>query len=211
MDTPPRQRITPSGKGKETSYVLLAAIIVLITCATLISLNQSTTELLELQNFQISAFADLNDQELAIFNGLYTSAYEIDEIHDEGCGEWLTVKDLEESLLPPFVKDSSWDKNGKYEWSRTLSPTGTIDVAIYIGNPADKTKSGAFILLFLHDHANINSSSLTLPEHAPFEIWFHASADKSVPSIITDQAFIAAGWKEVEALSGKEEIKRIKG
>lgn len=211
MDRPTRQRILPSGKGTETSYVLLAAAIVLLTCASLISLNQTRTESKELQDFQISAFADLNEHELAVFNGLYTSAVEIDEIHNNEGGEWLTIKELEDSLLPPFIKDSSWKKNGQYEWSRKVCPSGSIDVAIYSGTPASKSESGSFILLFLHNHAETSSPPTANPGHAPYEIWYHSSTKKRPPTIITDQSFIAAGWKEVEALSGEDEIKRIKG
>lgn len=205
------QRIKSSGKGKETSYILIAATTLLITCSALISLNHTKSESIKLPKFQMSAFTDLNEQELAIFNGLYTSAVEIDEIHNDEGGEWLTITELEDSFLPPFVKDSLWKKSGQYKWSRRLNPTGSIDVAIYSGSPTGKIKSGSFTLLFLHDHAAMNSSQNPNPVHAPFEIWYHASSEKHPPSLITDQAFIAAGWKEVAPLSGKDEVKRIKG
>ena len=211
MDKSSRQLVQPSGKGRETSLVFLAAAVVLITCVTLIFMNRTESESIKLQAYQISAFEDLNEQELAIFNGLFTSAIEIYEIHKDEGGKWLTVGELEKSLLPPFVKDLAWENNGRYEWIRRLNPAGSIDAAVYTGYSANKSRTGSFILLFLHDHAEqVNSSKYKL-RHAPYEIWYHASSREKTPEIIMDQAFIAAGWKEVEPLSGKDEVKRIKG
>ena len=118
-------------------YVLLAALIVSITCATLIFINQKQSQIEALADFQIRAFSDLNENELAIFNGLYTAAVEINEIHNEEA-EWLTVPQIEDELMPPFSRQTG-------------------------------------------------------------------------PEITTDQGFISAGWKQVIAYSGEDEIKNIKG
>lgn len=205
-----RQLVVSSGKGKETIYVFLAAILVTITCATLIFINQKAPEMTKLESFQIRAFSDLNEKELAIFNGLYTAAVEMNEIHDEE-EQWLTVKQLEDDLIPPFTKDASWKKNGKFIWDRSLRPAGSMDIALYNGHPQKTAAAGSFILLFLHDHKKKQGSARTEPTHAPYEIWYHASADKSPPQVATDQGFISAGWKEIIAYSGEDEVKRIKG
>jgi hypothetical protein len=210
MNEPSRKLVLPSGKGKETIYVLLAALVVSITCATLIFINQKQSQISALADFQIRAFSDLNENELAVFNGLYTAAVEINEIHNEEA-EWLTVAQLEDELMPPFTKDTSWKKNGRFSWTRSLRPSGSIDIALYTGHPEEGKKTGSFILLFLHDHSQQLSNDRTDPSHAPYEIWFHTSADKPAPEITTDQGFISAGWKEVIAYSGEDEIKKIKG
>ncbi|NDV25167.1 DUF6162 family protein [Desulfovibrio sp. JC010] len=210
MNKPPRQLVSPSGKGKETMYVLLAALLVGITCATLIFINQKQSQVADLANFQIRAFSDLNDKELAVFNGLYTAAVEINEIHNEG-EEWLTVPQLEEEFMPPFTRDASWKKSGRFSWNRELRPAGSMDIALYTGHPGQGESTGSFILLFLHDHKKKQGSARTGPRHAPYEIWYHTSANKPAPQVATDQGFIAAGWKEVIAYSGEDEVKRIKG
>ncbi|WP_421900931.1 DUF6162 family protein [Maridesulfovibrio sp.] len=210
MNKPSRQLVSPSGKGKETIYVLLTALLVSVTCATLIFINQKQSHVADLADFQIRAFSDLNEKELAIFNGLYTAAVEINEIHNEE-EEWLTVAQLEEELLPPFTKDASWKKNGRFNWERTLRPAGSMDIALYTGHPSQGAETGSFILLFLHDHKQRQGNARTEPSHAPYEIWFHSSANKAAPQIATDQGFISAGWKEVIAYSGEDEVKRIKG
>lgn len=210
MDKTSQQLISPSGKGRETMYVLFAAILVAATCATLIFLNQKQSAVAGLESFQIRAFSDLNDKELAVFNGLYTAAVEINGIHDDE-EEWLSVKQLEEELLPPFTKDASWKKNGKYTWDRTLRPAGSMDIALYTGHPEKGNKMGSFILLFLHDHAKKQGNARTAPTHAPYEIWYHPAPDKTAPQVATDQGFISAGWKEVIAYSGEDEVKRVKG
>ncbi len=83
MNKSSRQLVSPSGKGKETMYVLLTAILVTVSCATLILVNQKQSEIANLADFQIRAFSDLNEKELAVFNGLYTAAVEINAIHSE--------------------------------------------------------------------------------------------------------------------------------
>ena len=210
MDKSQRQLVSPSGKRRETAFVLLAAVLVSITCGTLIFINQKRSDVAELADFQIRAFFSLNEQELAVFNGLYTAAVEIDEIHNED-EEWLTVSQLEEDLLPPFTKDASWERSGRFTWSRELRPTGSMDIALYTGHPAQGTTAGSFILLFLHDHKQKQGSARTEPRHAPYEIWYHPSPEKNAPQAATDQGFISAGWKEVLAYSGADEVKRIKG
>lgn len=210
MNEPSRKLISPSGKGKETMYVLLAALVVSITCATLIFINQKQSQIAVLADFQIRAFSHLNEKELVIFNGLYTAAVEINVIHEEEA-EWLTIVQLEDELMPPFTKDASWKKNGRFSWTRSLRPSGSIDIALYTGHPEEGKNTGSFILLFLHDHNQQLSNDRTEPSHAPYEIWFHPSADKMAPEITTDQGFISSGWKEVIAYSGEDEIKKIKG
>ncbi len=49
------------------------------------------------------------------------------------------------------------------------------------------------------------------PTHAPYEIWINDKKNQGFPNIITDQALIAAGWKEIVALTGEDEMKRMKG
>jgi len=209
MDKSRRQLVSPSGKGRETAFVLLAAVLVSIACATLMFLNQHKSQAAELASFQVRAFSALNEKELSVFNGLYTAAIEINEIHKEE-EEWLSVVQLEEELLPPFTKDTAWKKNGSYNWSCELRPAGSVDIALYSGHPDKDTPAGSFILLFVHDH-KMHSSTNKAPAHAPYEIWYHPSSLKQAPQAATDQGFISAGWKEVIAYSGADEVKRIKG
>lgn len=207
------QTVTPAGKSSESLYLLIITVAIVSICAFLISLSTRGDGERTLQGHELDAFSDLNGQELAVFNNLRTSALEIDEVHRSAgnTAPWPTVAELEEEGLPPFVQDASWKKSGAYRWERILRPAGDIDLAVFVGYPDSGSQCGTMLLLFLHDHAKKQGNAGGEPQHAPYEIWYHASSAQPVPEVFTDQGFITAGWKEVKALRGADEIKRIKG
>ncbi len=206
------QIVSPAGKGSESIYLLIITVVIVVTCALLISVTAGKQQKRILQGYEIDAFADLNGKELAVFNNLRTSAVEIDDIHKEGGrnATWPGVEQLQQEGLPPFVQDISWKKSGQYFWKMVTQPKGTIDLAVFVGYPKD-TECGTMLLLFTHDHVKKQGNAQGEPQHVPYEIWYHSSANQPLPKIFTDQVFIAAGWKEIRALSGTDEVKRVKG
>ncbi len=206
------QTVSPAGKGSESLYLLLITVVIVATCAVLISVTSGKEQQRVLQGYQIDAFADLNAKELAVFNNLRTSAVEIDDIHreDVNYAAWPAVEQLQQDGLPPFVQDVSWKKSGQYLWKKVARPEGNIDLAVFVGYPQD-AECGTMLLLFTHEHGKKQGNAHGESQHAPYEIWYHSSSREPLPEVFTDQVFIAAGWKEIRALSGADEVKRVKG
>ncbi|NDV28552.1 DUF6162 family protein [Desulfovibrio sp. JC010] len=254
--------IRPSSSGTETKFVFAAMLLTLVVCASSIALRHISKKEYSLPDWQINAFDSLNPQELAVYNGLVSAGAEIDAIHADDNNRWPTVAELEEDFIPPFTKDSGWEKDGRIFWQRKILDSGYSHLALYrgISKESDKIR-GTFLLAMIHDHvkkqgnavsdaqAELDSFKIdsyeTTPQpaekkfpamttgmeemdseqphvhpqgghkvkqgHAPYEIWFHAANDKSFPTIITDQALINAGWKEIVSRSGEDEMKRTKG
>ncbi len=206
------QIVSPASKGSESFYLFGVTLLIIASCAFLISLETGKEEKRTLQDYQIDAFVDLNSKELAVFNSLRTSALEINSFHEESGIEapWPTVEQMQEDALPPFTKDVSWKKSGGYTWARSLRPKGNIDLAAFIGHPKDN-HCGSMLLLFTHEHGKKQGNVLDEPKHPPYEIWYHKAKYQPLPDVLTDQILIAAGWKEIRALSGADEVKRVKG
>ncbi len=206
------QIVSPAGKGSESIYLLIITAVIIVTCALLISFTAGKGQKRVIQDYEIDAFTDLNSKELAVFNNLRTSAVEIDSIHKEEVTEasWPAVEQLQQDGLPPFVQDISWKKSGQYFWKMVAQPKGNIDLAVFVGYPKD-TECGTMLLLFTHEHGKKQGNTWSKSQHVPYEIWYHSSSNEPLPEVFTDQVFIAAGWKEIRALSGADEVKRVKG
>src|SRR5215472_1079142 len=97
------QIVRPATARLEGVYLLLVCIVILTVCGTLILNRQTKIEALELQPFQISAFADLNKGEQGLFNDLYAAALELQTVHRDG-NTWLSLDDLQDLAMPPFAQ-----------------------------------------------------------------------------------------------------------
>ncbi|NDV19055.1 hypothetical protein GO013_06430 [Pseudodesulfovibrio sp. JC047] len=202
--------VRPAGAGVETRLVLLVAFLTVMVCGGSIFLRTSSARVAEVSGWQVDAFNDLRAEELALFNGLYTAAPEIMAFHDDSNGQWPSVTDLETDLIPPFIRDSAWRKNGAMEWSNSILSTKDKHIALYVGHPQDSDISGSFLLVILHDHVK-KEGNAGAATHAPFEVWLHPSPVAETPTMVTDQALINKGWREVVARKGEDEMKRMKG
>jgi len=200
--------VQPSGSGTESRLVLLAALVTILICGSVIMLRNTAATAKEVPGWQIDAFEDLGAEELAVFNGLYTAAPEIEMFHEDE-GDWPSVDQLAADFIPPFMQDAAWEINGAMGWSRTILSTHDKHIALYVGHPGKPSVSGSFMLVMLHDHVkkegNANASA-----HAPYEVWLHQSPVAEVPSAVTDQALINTGWREVVARKGSDETRQTK-
>ncbi|QJB56952.1 DUF6162 family protein [Pseudodesulfovibrio sp. zrk46] len=201
--------VKPSGSGTESRLVLMVALLTIAICSAAIVLRNTAAKAKEVPTWQVDAFEDLRAEELAIFNGLISAAPEIDIFHEDEGGEWPSVDALAADFIPPFVQDAAWKKNGAMAWIRSIINTQDKHIAMYVGHPLDVTKSGSFMLVMLHDHVKKegNAGGAT---HAPYEVWIHASPVAEIPSMVTDQALINKGWREVVARKGDDETRRTR-
>lgn len=208
---PHEEVVRPSQGGAETSWLLVVAFLTVLVCALAIFLRNQTHTTKKLGGWQIDAFNQLSGQELGVFNALRIAALEIDDIHKDLDGGWVSVSALEELFIPPFVRDAAWQKQGKMNWRQKILPSMDKHIALYLGNPSDKEASGSFLLVMLHDHKKKQGNATQGPTHAPSEIWWCKDPLKAFPQVVSDQALISSGWREVMAFKGSDEIKRVKG
>jgi len=201
--------VRPAGGSAETWWLASFAVLVVLVSALAIGTRGPVSRVAVLSTWQVNAFTGLNSSELGTFNALYTSAMEIDAVHEDGDGGWLDVPELEELFIPPFARDAAWRRQGKLHWKRNIPVSERMDIALYLGVPEDRDVSGAFLLVMLHDHAKKQGNASA--EHARFEVWHNTATKVKFPIAVTDQALIAAGWKEVVALKGEDEIRRVRG
>jgi len=202
--------VRPSGTGLETRLVLMVALLTVLICGGSILLRNTSSAIRETPDWQIDAFKDLRTEELATFNGLYTAAPEIELFHEDVGSRWPTVDELESDFIPPFVQDVAWEQNGSIEWTHSIISTSSKHIALYVGHPRQEALSGSFLLVMLHDHVKKEGNAGAI-SHAPYEIWLHVSPAADIPSMVTDQALINKGWREVVARRGEDEMKRTKG
>lgn len=202
--------VRPSGAGMETRLVLLVALLTIAICGGVIALRNTRARATEIPTWKVDAFNELRSQELATFNALYTAAPEIEAFHEDGTNRWPSVDQLRAEYIPPFVQDAAWKKNGGLGWARSIISTQDKHIACYLGNPLDPAVSRSFLLVMLHDHVK-KEGNAGGAIHAPYEIWAHPSSAAGFPEMVTDQALINAGWREVVARRGEDEMKRTKG
>ena len=201
--------VRPAGSGKETKLVLLTALLTVLVCGSAVAVRTVSTQVEPIPVWQIDAFSGLNAQELATFNTLHTAGPEIEMLHND-IGGWPSVTDLASEFIAPFMLDAAWGKNGRLEWTRSVISAEERHIAAYIGRPLDIDVSRSFLLVMLHDHVK-REGNATGTVHAPYEVWVHPDPAVNMPSMITDQALISAGWREVVARSGQDEMQRTKG
>ncbi len=198
-----------STRSEVICLAVTIAVVVMISGGVIAGRIRPNDEKI-LKSHQLSAFRDLNSLEQGTFNDLYAAAMEINELHGTGDEEWPSLATLEGEYMPPFVKDRAWEQRGRLAWEHRVPWSGSRHVALYLGVPRDAGSFGCFLLIMLHDHAVKRPGSETV-ERPPYEIWRHDDLDVALPEIVTDQALMARGWKEVVAYKGEEEVKRLKG
>lgn len=203
--------VAPAKGGKETFWLLIVAAVILMCCGTAIGMRMNTDYKKSIDTWQVNAFSELEAGEISIFNALQTAAEEIAETHEMEPTSWMSVEELEELYVPPFAHDAAWNKQGKIKWTMQSGSSDNVHIGLYLGHPQAEDIQSAFLLLMLHEHKKKQGNAATGPTHAPYEIWINDKKSQDFPTIVTDQALIAAGWKEIVALTGEDEMKRMKG
>ncbi|PIE68839.1 MAG: hypothetical protein CSA21_05390 [Deltaproteobacteria bacterium] len=201
--------IPPARGGSETRWLLLITCVVLVCTVTAIGLRVDAGKDRPLESWQLNAFTSLRTQEIGVFNALQTAAQEINETHILEPDRWMDIDDLKILYIPPFVEDAAWHKRGEIKWSMKILDPGGRHLALYKGQPTTPAVRGTFLLVMLHDHPGAGTSTAAEVIHAPYKIWLHDNAGQQFPEMITDQALIKAGWKQVIALTGDETTQRI--
>ncbi len=169
------QVVRPAGAGHETLYVLLLCLIILAVAATVVTLHGETQEIAAVPSHQLDARRDLSPAEQGIYADLRVTLDEIQLLQEQDA--LPTPEQLAKEGFAPFAQDASSVSRGDHHW-QLLEPSA------YLGVTQAPSISGS-LLMRVHS--------------AEPDIWLNRQANLAVPSDLTDQALIAAGWQQVVA------------
>jgi hypothetical protein len=203
MTTATAQLISPSNTRWET-VLLIAAVIGVAGFtgfyAEEFGMEEKTQQILD---WQISAFSGLQGVDQAIYNELLVAADEVNWLVYYN-GYWPEDKDFQESLLPPFYKDLSWEQQGSVKWilKNVVQEGEAQGLTLYHGSGGTHEDQGAYLLVIDHKHAGGVQVS-------PTSIWWNKDRFAPVPETSKVASLVLHGWKEVVPYKGKDEVERL--
>lgn len=206
--------VRPEGSRYEGLLIAAATLTVIAIVTVYVRLNGQNDEPEPLYDWQVSAFNTLTGADQAIYNSLYTVKDEIPYMYDDinmfnRPGEkfrWPNLDDMQDYLLPPFYRDTSWEQNGRLQWSLYEPlPEGEMQGStMYLGTDGSLPNQGSFLLVIGHVHAGFTNSNAIV-------IWWNSANHVEMPESGFRDGLILSGWKEVVPYSGQQEVERIFG
>jgi hypothetical protein len=208
------QEVRPTGARFEALAIAVAAVLVATGLALWIHQHGRTETTRSLYDWQVSAFDALAGPDQAIYNALEAAQYDIIYLYDDlnlmnAPGQpfrWPSIQDLQESLVPPFVQDGSWQQTGSLQWS-LHEPLGEGEMqgsVMYLGTGGTVAGQGSFLLVIGHVHAGFTNNNAVV-------IWWNAKNQVAMPQNGVRDSLILQGWREVVPHSGAAEIRRLFG
>lgn len=214
MTTSAIQQVRPIGARHEMLAIGLVAVALLGALALYVNRNGRISEEAELYDWQVSAFATLTGPDQAIYNALFTVKDEIPYLYEDinmfnepGVKfRWPNIQDFQDSLMPPFLRDRSWEQNGSLQWSlyEPLAEGEMQGSTMYLGTDGSAPGQGSFLLVIGHVHAGFRNTNAIV-------IWWNAKNHVEMPESGFRDGLILQGWREVVPHSGAAEVERIYG
>tara|TARA_R110000764_G_scaffold110263_1_gene196652 strand:+ start:114 stop:644 length:531 start_codon:yes stop_codon:yes gene_type:complete len=161
-------------------YVALVCALILALAAVVILWHHEAPVEQSVADYQLDARRDLSAAEQGIYADLRVVAEEIPFIRDE-LGALPSPQQMGEEGFPPFMQDMSAEQRGGHHWQ--LIRIGADSA--YLGQTDDASVAGSFLM------------RLTAPEQINQAVWLHAETPVAAPDSLSDQALIAAGWKQL--------------
>jgi hypothetical protein len=174
------QVVRPAGAGHESLYVALVCALILALAAVVILWHHETPLEQSVADYQLDARRDLSAAEQGIYADLRVVAEEIPFISEE-LGVLPNPQQMGEEGFPPFMRDMSSEQRGGHHWQ--LVRIGADSA--YLGQTDNASVAGSFLM------------RLTVPEQINQAVWLHAETPVAKPDSLSDQALIAAGWKQL--------------
>jgi hypothetical protein len=199
------QIVKPATGRYEGFYLLLVCVTVLVVCGTLILQRQTKLEVINLQPYQISAFADLSKTEQGIFNDLYAAGLEVQTAHRDS-NSWLLLDDLVDLALPPFEQTSLSQSRGGHQWSAVSFETKGLSAMGYFGKSARVADARSFLLVMQYQPPQGLPPGSRIDPSAglSFSIWVNSNAAITAPKTLNTPGLVDLGWQEAVALRGEE-------
>jgi hypothetical protein len=104
--------------GKEGTWIAFLITLILLVGWVLLPFNQAFHASSELAKHQLSIL-QLAPKQLTMVADLRLAHEEIRNIYID-TDQWATIEALEQSWLAPFVKDKSWQHQGKHQWTQIM-------------------------------------------------------------------------------------------
>lgn len=178
MSTPTQQIVRPAGAGHETLYVLALCLVILLVAGTAVGWHGERQDEHAVAAHQLDARRDLTASEQGIYADLRVTLDEIRLLAPEQATP-VTLQQLSDEGLPPFVEDASSVSRGGHAWQM-------IDKS-YLGLSQNPTVAGSFLL-------RVGNT-----DDAQADIWISRAPTSKDVTDISDKALIDSGWQQVVA------------
>lgn len=185
------QRIPPTSAGRETSLLLLVALLVVILSGSVVLWRGLHAPGFRLQDYQLDLATALTPAEQGIHADLQAAFEEWRLLRQNSA---LTapppVKHWADEGWPPFVANLSASQRGAHRWS--LVERG--DHYAYLGRSAQPELAADVLWI------------LPLEKNARFELWLlrgKTTPALTLPERLEDAELIARGWRQVVATEKK--------
>ncbi len=189
------QIVKPATGRFEGAYLLSTCVAILAICGSLIFLRQTRLEVIPLQPHQISAFSDLSKTEQGLFNDLYAAGLELQTVYRDS-RTWLSVDDLVDIAMPPFMQTALSQKQGGHKWSAVAFNAADTTAMAYLGRSARTAEARSFLLV-------MTQGKQREARETGFTIWVNTDAVATLKAI-DPPALSDSGWREAVALKGEE-------
>lgn len=181
-----RVLVRASGAERETFFVALLCVAIVLVAGTVIGLRTRTPEVVSIAEWQVDARDGLTAAEQGLNADMKVAADDIASVLD--AGSVPTPEELAGQALPPFAKDATSKGRGDHAWS-VVPADGAF--AGWLGTTASPEIAGSLLLRIATGgegagHAEGDASS----------VWLNRLADAAV-SGLSNEALIASGWKEI--------------
>lgn len=188
----------------ETFWVTAAAVLALGLALAVWTVRGSDTGMPAPLDWQVSAFTDLGPDDQAIHSALVVAAVDIGW-YNYDFNAWPTPEELDELLMPPFQHDAFWLEHGEIDWQRRIeASTDNGGATAYLGSGGHNPGQSAFLLVFQHRHVGVSFATQA-------EVWVHDQINPTPPDSYKSESLVRAGWRQVVAYSGADEVTRLKG
>ncbi len=226
--------VMPASGRLESVLFFLAAFLVIASTFAYIALKPRAEGTPPLLSWQVSSFDGLNATDQAIHSALLPATEEIIWTNND-TGQWPTLDDLQQSLLPPFYRDNFWKTYGEVNWQVIMpgavgtgaqapplpvvsrDPIGPPPPpnAVYQGTLGQGTASyygsggklpGQSAYLVVIGHAH--SGVYWINQGT---LWIHKDPNAPFPDVLKPESLVSKGWRQIIPYNGASELERVKG
>ncbi len=178
--------VRPAGAERETIFVALLCLAIVLAAGTVVGLRTRAPHVAAAAEWQIDARNGLTAAEQGLNADLRVAAEDIAFALDGGAAP--TPEALAGEALPPFAKDAATASRGGHAWSLVPAEDG---FAGWLGTTGSTGVAGSLLLRLAttedgHAHEAEGRAS----------VWLNRSADAAV-SGLSNEALVASGWKEI--------------
>jgi hypothetical protein len=200
--------VRPVKQRGEILFVVIATVLILLLAAVVIGARKKVDPAQKLKYYQLSVFSQLSSTEQGLFMDLYTSAFDIEVYHKDNREEWPDIATLEANLIAPYTRDASWENRGRISWTMKPMDRDNVHRCLYMGQSADTSVTGSFVLFFEHYHTMDGAYFYGINKKQPFMIWYKRGSF-TLPADVTEGTLVSSGWKEAVPYRGKEMLEKL--